>query len=561
MSMLLELFPYSVYSLGLRPETVEALLTPETERVSVRVEVDATEQGHGHGQLKLKLKLCGMDVFVLPTRLLSRMHHRVETLIAHAMELEGPRASQLRPENRAYFHSIVLFNMALLEEGIRVEHLSTLNDAIVSSDPLLNVPPIMSSGLLIFPPPLVFEHFDVIINSDLVDASEEEFLGMTFSIDASGDASSCRSALHGLINAAELFERWQDNLSDNTFCLVAGQFMDPVSTVTYLEVNSHEALLRASLGQSGRTLVLSDSCEEFRTSSLALAGRQSFISSRNTLECISGDTIPVISIERHWSMSLPKFIRLNGCYDEAGAFRLGRSTQCRGHSGELSVLEVLYEALRSTATSHLPCLLTVTPALIHPDERERFSFVMKILGMVEVKSTLSSVAIGPQCSSDEISPISKLLPPALVENFLSPVLADESGIDTVLDTTPLPEPYYMFPSGGVGVSLLRDDHRIATSIENCLPRHIFQLLYGRLKHRSTVGLGANSHFVPFDGSPGRTVVEKVILQYLAPLVVGNQVRDRSCSFIVSLFVYPIITPRNSLNILSTLIYSTILKLG
>jgi hypothetical protein len=28
-----------------------------------------------------------------------------------------------------------------------------------------------------------------------------------------------------------------------------------------------------------------------------------------------------------------------------------------------------------------------------------------------------------------------------------------------------------------------------------------------------------------------------------------------------LFVYPIITPRNSLNILSTLIYSTILKLG
>jgi hypothetical protein len=62
-------------------------------------------------------------------------------------------------------------------------------------------------------------------------------------------------------------------------------------------------------------------------------------------------------------------------------------------------------------------------------------------------------------------------------------------------------------------------------IENPLDERLVDLLIGRLLHHShiTQPVGANSYFIPFDGSPPRSLIERVILEHIAPLVVGTQV--------------------------------------
>eukprot|EP00603_Paraphysomonas_imperforata_P000272 CAMPEP_0114423868 /NCGR_PEP_ID=MMETSP0103-20121206/6383_1 /TAXON_ID=37642 ORGANISM="Paraphysomonas imperforata, Strain PA2" /NCGR_SAMPLE_ID=MMETSP0103 /ASSEMBLY_ACC=CAM_ASM_000201 /LENGTH=1059 /DNA_ID=CAMNT_0001592569 /DNA_START=115 /DNA_END=3294 /DNA_ORIENTATION=+ len=543
MALLLELFPYSVHALGLSPETVQALQQPqETD--------DENSGGRNAG-------FCGADVFVLPTGVLDRVRSRVEAITVHALQFEGLRTSPLHPRVRAYFYSIVLLNMALLEENIRAEHIPLLNDlsspvnAMNATMEPLETP---SSGLLVFPPPLSLEHIDFQVNSDLVDAAEGSFVGVYFSVDASGAASSCRATIIGLVGAGELRERWDEKLSENTFCLVAGQLMAPVAKKTYMEVNSYDALLRAEGEQAGSSFALHNSCEDLLVSP-AMQGREAFLSPRNTLQCMEGDAMAFPDLPENWASPPPSFIRLSGCLDQAGMFRLGRplmnahnsaigegsSFQCaelRLASGkddqEQSGLEVVYEALLLAPTLQLPCLLVISPAPTHTYERERFGAVMKRVGMAELRSPLALAAIGPQCTNFELSSLSKLMPRALSFELLSPVLKDvndEVEEEKAADSMGPPEPHFTFASGGVGMNLLRDDHRIATSIENCLPRQIFRLLYGRLKHRGTVGLGANSHFVPFDGSAGRTVVEKVILKYLAPLVVGPLEDARRLGFV------------------------------
>ena len=62
-------------------------------------------------------------------------------------------------------------------------------------------------------------------------------------------------------------------------------------------------------------------------------------------------------------------------------------------------------------------------------------------------------------------------------------------------------------------------------IENPLDDRLVDLLIGRLLHHNhiTQPLGANSYFIPFDGSPPRSLIEHIILDHIAPLVVGTQV--------------------------------------
>jgi hypothetical protein len=60
-------------------------------------------------------------------------------------------------------------------------------------------------------------------------------------------------------------------------------------------------------------------------------------------------------------------------------------------------------------------------------------------------------------------------------------------------------------------------------IENVFPSELLALLQGRLFHQAEMNLGASSYFIPFDDSPPRSMVELVIKELIAPLVLGNLV--------------------------------------
>lgn len=569
LTLLLELFPYNIHSLGLNPETVHTLLS----------------LGKGGGDAEGRL-FCGVDVFVLPLRLLGRVGRRVEALISHAQlhkhhehqEQKQPSPSllslSLQPRHRDYFFSAVLLNLALLEEGIRVQELSVLNTAASappSSDP-------SSSGVMIFPPPLVFEHFDdLFINSDLAHPQEEDggFVGLRFHVPPGGLSSDCVTTIHGLAGVEGLRERWAATLNSHFFCVVAGQLLSAVAREAYLELNSHQALLRARatgegglLGLTGRSFVLPpssspSSCDHFLASP-QIQGRVSFLSPLNSLAC--APSFPALS-SLLAAAPLPSYVHLHGCLAAAtdgdagarGVFRLARgvgggvqcdSSSSTGEEDEEDALEALYSSLLAAPTEALPCLVAVTPALAQPRQRARFASVMMSLGLVQVqgqgqgeRQEVASAAVGPHCSGRDLQAVSSLLTPSMAAALLAPVLARSpkdqdkdqgavSGAAVALGESGeggggggAPEPVFLFPGGGAGINLLRNPAGLATAVENCLPPHIFSLLLGRLKHRGYVALGANSHFVPFDGSPGRSVVERVILQYLAPLVVGHQVTE------------------------------------
>jgi hypothetical protein len=726
MALVLELFQFDVHAVGLAPETTRALLLNTLDE-----EVKEEKEGSG--------VFCGVDVFVLPTHLLARLSFRAEALMTHMLlhhttttttTTTGPAdsaspplpLSRFREEHRDYFFSAVLFNMILLEEGVRVQQLPLLNDATdnddgdddgdgdtddtttttttvdqysessgdsdigsgADSDPSSLSP---SSGVLIFPPPLaspVLEpHSDIsiFIPSDLVTAAEGDPLGLSFSLlplpDPDQNQNQCVTTVHGLMRAEEVSKRYQKQLCDNIFCLVAGQLSVAVSRRKYLEVNGLEALLRAGPGQDGHSLLLlapssssssSLSCGEV-LSGAEISGRMNYLGSLNTLECAEQQQVLSMSVHLSTLGQLPSFLRLNGCWDNKGAFLLaqpavsattrpikysGQTWRCSDVSSDVSsdrssdrssgqsdssqsdssdsALEDVYSALMAAPTEALPCLLLLaTPSSSYTitnysgsdpprqqqqqkgrrKAQDRFSDVMLTVGLVELSFSSASpssssspsrernkgqgkqkkkgykeygdvsAAIGPHCQQAEFASLSKLLEPRLA-SLLDPLLltntlhkqknkknsrSDRRDKKQVPESTETKEffpprlkgnPFYTFPSGGVGINLLRspsthhnnnsadtskgssissssssssssrdisgrDSSRFATSIEHCLPRDIFRLLQGRLRHRSYVALGANSHFIPFDGSAGRSVVEKIILQYLAPLVVGPQV--------------------------------------
>ena len=143
MEMLIELFQYDIYSLGLKPETIRKLQFDDDS-------------------LKSWYTFCGIDVFVIPTDLLARVRKRAETIISHALVFEGLYSSKFEERWSDYFFSVIVFNMALLEENIEIRFLSVLND-------VGDVPSALSSGVMIFPPPIALANIDISINSEVVD--------------------------------------------------------------------------------------------------------------------------------------------------------------------------------------------------------------------------------------------------------------------------------------------------------------------------------------------------------------------------------------------------------
>lgn len=87
------------------------------------------------------------------------------------------------------------------------------------------------------------------------------------------------------------------------------------------------------------------------------------------------------------------------------------------------------------------------------------------------------------------------------------------------------------PVGNIVANIPGHEFRV---FDKPLDDRIVDLLVGRLLHKSTMQpMGASSFFVPFNNSKPRSLIEAVILEHIAPIVVGDQVNHFSCIYLLS----------------------------
>jgi len=196
--------------------------------------------------------------------------------------------------------------------------------------------------------------------------------------------------------------------------------------------------------------------------------------------------------------------------------------------------EEMLEVYSTAAATELPCVLVVSPGLRDPYQLASFDNAMLRLGMVQMDthSADATLAIGPHCSIPDFASITDLMTETSVIKLLRNLWPFNLASLSKKKEEVSPRTFRV----SAGVALLdrkkaTDDH-IAV-VENILPPRLLALLLGRLYHRANVDLGANSHFIWFNESYARprSLVEMVILDYLAPLAVGSEEEALAAGFV------------------------------
>jgi hypothetical protein len=131
--------------------------------------------------------------------------------------------------------------------------------------------------------------------------------------------------------------------------------------------------------------------------------------------------------------------------------------------------------------------------------------------------------VGPHCAKRNFQRIAHLFRKETAENIKN--IAKEPYSTGRFDASSLATlaPYEQ-ASDPIGVLVADVPGHEFKLFEKPLDDRFVDLLVGRLLHKSSMQpLGANSYFIPFNNSKPRSLIEALILEHIAPIVVGDQV--------------------------------------
>jgi hypothetical protein len=472
---------------------------------------------------------CSADLIVVPRSRLSRLIVRVRSLHSRLLLATAPRGRHIDDEDLRSYSALVL-NLALIEEGWAPFPLLAVNTDVPTTAPLL----------------LGRHPFSAAYVSHVVHfAPEELYFG------PGGEAAE-GCAVHVSEGSAgeDLRAHLQQSLAHGgglVPCQVMAGLLQVLPQASFVEIGGTDVFQRASMGHTGCSVISGIQGTQERTASLSSR-------THRLLSLLAVGDFRQVSLQNVFDhmksfTSRVSYLHVHGCADAAG--KLHRpSNDCSSSdltaNSELDLGADLY-ALLAPLTELAPCVVSVSPAVTDATQMSSFESHMHKLGFVVVREAEGVGgmvgALGPHCSTGMFDWVRDLVQgEALVRAMPThlhpspspfPVSAgdmksggaveedaDEGNLDDMSRTFPVP----------AGVALLAGTESGSdpiVAIENILPSRLLELLEGRLRHRSKVTMGANSHFIAFkrgaERAPPRSLVEMVILKYLAPLAVGTQV--------------------------------------
>jgi hypothetical protein len=467
---------------------------------------------------------CGLDALLLPSFFVKRLYLRLRSLHRHYQMYSVN--SEIDPE----LYQVLLLNLALWEEEIIPQYLTT---DTISATP----------HVILFPP-----------NSNIL--YQKEIIN---------DQTLCVVTPVGFDDQPEIASMIVEHHTPQ-LCLALGRFDQLKPPAHFIELGGYESLSRASTDSTGMTIVAQninyfadpdESLDPLHTSI-----RQQYLEylnfkSNHLLLQATGPSPEEISFPMVYTSAMTYFsrilsLRLNGCYSNDSMVHVlydsirSQGSRCRetidNHLGSnqnnLQIGTAIFQLYQHQPTQMLPCLILIQPGLRNESQITDFDHFLTRLGMVshhflseESSESSLSIALGPHCSSADFDKIKPLLETRIQLQLKS--LLQPSPVITSLNKYSR----YFFSSKnesqlvnqGRGSKMVDPIRTPAAPsplalIEDVLPMKLLGLLRGRLSHRAHVNLGANSHFLPFNSTTlPRSLVEHIILEYLAPLVVGTQV--------------------------------------